>query len=369
MKDPWRRWFDFLFVCDEFAQMTSVCLPGIIENSVNDHEKLMEMSWNFIIWFRWPDGPGDNGHLDQHSEGCSRQRAVAILYSIVLYRILCPRWTLLPWTAGSTSWRVFPTVCCGHTVLYCTVLYPVPQVDPATMDSWINILKGVPDSVLWPYCTLLYCIVSCAQVDPATMDSWINILKGVPDSVLWPYCIVLYCIVSCAPGGPCYHGHLDQHPEGCSRQCAVVILYCIVSYPVPRWTRLPWTAGSTSWRVFQTACCGHTVLYCIVSCAQVDPATMDSWINILKGVPDSVLWLLRFPAAGEANILLYAQKQGIADNRIVFSAVAPKVGVGSSHKGLCKIKKSKSEITLKVGGSRTPWGENKFENCSKIFLY
>ena len=76
-----------------------------------------------------------------------------------------------------------------------------------------------------------------------------------------------------------------------------------------------------------------------ISVPQVDPATMDSWINILKGVPDSVLWLLRFPAAGEANILLYAQKQGIADNRIVFSAVAPKVGVGSSHKGLCKIKK------------------------------
>lgn len=60
---------------------------------------------------------------------------------------------------------------------------------------------------------------------------------------------------------------------------------------------------------------------------KVDPATMDSWINILKAVPNSVLWLLRFPAAGEANMLNYATKQGIAEDRIVFSAVAPKVGV------------------------------------------
>ena len=183
-------------------------------------KKRMVMSWHFIIRFlcprltllRWtagstswrvfqtvccghtvlycfvscaPGRPCYHGQLDQHSEGCSRQCAVAILYCIVLYCILCPRLTLLPWTAGSTFWRVFQTVCCGHTVLYCTVLYPVPQVDPATMDSWINILKGVPDSVLWPYC------------------------------------IVLYCIVSCAPGWPCYHGQLDQHPEGCSRQRAV----------------------------------------------------------------------------------------------------------------------------------------------------
>ena len=71
--------------------------------------------------------------------------------------------------------------------------------------------------------------------------------------------------------------------------------------------------------------------YYNLSVLQVDPATMDSWINILKGVPDSVLWLLRFPAAGEANILLYAQKQGIAEDRIVFSAVAPKVGWAGIH--------------------------------------
>lgn len=54
---------------------------------------------------------------------------------------------------------------------------------------------------------------------------------------------------------------------------------------------------------------------------------MDSWISILKAVPNSVLWLLRFPAAGEANMLDYAVKQGVAENRIIFSAVAPKVSV------------------------------------------
>ncbi|KAK2186976.1 hypothetical protein NP493_183g04027 [Ridgeia piscesae] len=67
------------------------------------------------------------------------------------------------------------------------------------------------------------------------------------------------------------------------------------------------------------------VVYCDFNqLYKVDPATMDSWINILKAVPNSVLWLLRFPAAGEANMLNYAAKQGITENRIVFSAVAPK---------------------------------------------
>ena len=50
------------------------------------------------------------------------------------------------------------------------------------------------------------------------------------------------------------------------------------------------------------------------------------WLNILKAVPNSVLWLLRFPAVGEPNIHQMAVSKGIAPERIIFSPVAPKVG-------------------------------------------
>lgn len=35
---------------------------------------------------------------------------------------------------------------------------------------------------------------------------------------------------------------------------------------------------------------------------KIDPQTLQSWVVILKNVPKSVLWLLRFPAVGEQNI-------------------------------------------------------------------
>ncbi|XP_050090150.1 UDP-N-acetylglucosamine--peptide N-acetylglucosaminyltransferase 110 kDa subunit isoform X1 [Anopheles aquasalis] len=57
---------------------------------------------------------------------------------------------------------------------------------------------------------------------------------------------------------------------------------------------------------------------------KIDPLTLQSWIYILKHVPNSVLWLLRFPAVGEANIQATAQQMGIAAGRIIFSNVAAK---------------------------------------------
>lgn len=43
---------------------------------------------------------------------------------------------------------------------------------------------------------------------------------------------------------------------------------------------------------------------------KLDPKVLVMWVNILKLVPNSVLWLLSFPAAGEPNILRYAQSLG-----------------------------------------------------------
>jgi protein O-GlcNAc transferase len=70
----------------------------------------------------------------------------------------------------------------------------------------------------------------------------------------------------------------------------------------------------------------NAVVYCNFNqLYKIDPDTFEMWAHILKAVPDSVLWLLRFPAVGEANILQYAVKFGISTDRIIFSAVAPKV--------------------------------------------
>ncbi len=55
-----------------------------------------------------------------------------------------------------------------------------------------------------------------------------------------------------------------------------------------------------------------------------DPDTFQTWCNILQRVPDSVLWLLRFPPYGEPRIRKEAQLRGIAANRIIFTDIAQK---------------------------------------------
>jgi protein O-GlcNAc transferase len=54
---------------------------------------------------------------------------------------------------------------------------------------------------------------------------------------------------------------------------------------------------------------------------KIDPEIFDVWMYMLKRVPNSVLWLLRFPAVGEENIMNEARKRGVRDNQIVFSDI------------------------------------------------
>ncbi|XP_014860104.1 PREDICTED: UDP-N-acetylglucosamine--peptide N-acetylglucosaminyltransferase 110 kDa subunit isoform X1 [Poecilia mexicana] len=68
-----------------------------------------------------------------------------------------------------------------------------------------------------------------------------------------------------------------------------------------------------------------SIVYCNFNqLYKIDPPTLQMWANILKRVPNSVLWLLRFPAVGEPNIQQYAQNMGLPASRIIFSPVAPK---------------------------------------------
>jgi len=66
----------------------------------------------------------------------------------------------------------------------------------------------------------------------------------------------------------------------------------------------------------------------IFSCSnqlyKYDPDTFNTWCNILKRVPNSVLWLLRFPHFGEPKIRAEAAARGVDQSRIIFTDVAAK---------------------------------------------
>ncbi|KAF2861680.1 glycosyltransferase family 41 protein [Piedraia hortae CBS 480.64] len=59
---------------------------------------------------------------------------------------------------------------------------------------------------------------------------------------------------------------------------------------------------------------------------KIEPTTFRTWLRILSQVPNSILWLLRFPDLGEANLLATAERWANASvaSRIIFTDVAPK---------------------------------------------
>ncbi|KAH6669093.1 tetratricopeptide [Plectosphaerella plurivora] len=59
---------------------------------------------------------------------------------------------------------------------------------------------------------------------------------------------------------------------------------------------------------------------------KIEPSTFRMWLRILSHVPQAILWLLRFPEAGEANLRRTAKAWAGAEvaSRIVFTDVAPK---------------------------------------------
>ncbi|KAK5112214.1 hypothetical protein LTR62_004375 [Meristemomyces frigidus] len=59
---------------------------------------------------------------------------------------------------------------------------------------------------------------------------------------------------------------------------------------------------------------------------QIDPTTFRTWLRILAHVPNSILWLLRFPDLGESHLLSTAKLWGGPEvaQRVIFTDVAPK---------------------------------------------
>ncbi|XP_051116710.1 probable UDP-N-acetylglucosamine--peptide N-acetylglucosaminyltransferase SEC [Andrographis paniculata] len=66
------------------------------------------------------------------------------------------------------------------------------------------------------------------------------------------------------------------------------------------------------------------IFACFNQLYKMDPEVFTTWCNILKRVPNSALWLLRFPAAGEMRLRGYAAAQGVQSDQIIFTDVAMK---------------------------------------------
>lgn len=65
------------------------------------------------------------------------------------------------------------------------------------------------------------------------------------------------------------------------------------------------------------------VLACFNNPAKIQPETFACWMQILRQVPDAVLWLLATHAGVERNLRAYAAEAGVEPSRLVF---APKTG-------------------------------------------
>ncbi|PKI61153.1 hypothetical protein CRG98_018473 [Punica granatum] len=66
------------------------------------------------------------------------------------------------------------------------------------------------------------------------------------------------------------------------------------------------------------------IFACFNQLYKMDPDIFNTWCNILKRVPNSAIWLLRFPAAGEMRLRAYASLKGVQPDQIIFTDVAMK---------------------------------------------
>ncbi|XP_031476152.1 probable UDP-N-acetylglucosamine--peptide N-acetylglucosaminyltransferase SEC [Nymphaea colorata] len=66
------------------------------------------------------------------------------------------------------------------------------------------------------------------------------------------------------------------------------------------------------------------IFACFNQLYKIDPDIFNTWCNILRRVPNSALWLLRFPAAGEMRLRAYAAARGVRPDQIIFTDVAVK---------------------------------------------
>ena len=57
---------------------------------------------------------------------------------------------------------------------------------------------------------------------------------------------------------------------------------------------------------------------------KLDPMTFKVWMDILKTVTDSVLWILEYPVDALKNLRKEAIANGVDPNRIIMTPKVPK---------------------------------------------
>ncbi|KIW32418.1 uncharacterized protein PV07_03967 [Cladophialophora immunda] len=108
---------------------------------------------------------------------------------------------------------------------------------------------------------------------------------------------------------------------------------------------------------------------------KIDPATFDMYLQILRAVPNAILWLLRFPDLGEQNLKRYAEKwagKQVAE-RIVFTDVAAK-GTHITRASVVDLFLDTPECnahttaadTVWSGTPIVTWGKWKYKMCSRM---
>lgn len=108
---------------------------------------------------------------------------------------------------------------------------------------------------------------------------------------------------------------------------------------------------------------------------KIDPATFDMYLQILKAVPNAILWLLRFPDLGEQNLRRYANEwagKQVAE-RIMFTDVAAK-GTHITRASVVDLFLDTPECNAHttaadVVWSGTPivtWGKWEYKMCSRM---
>jgi predicted O-linked N-acetylglucosamine transferase (SPINDLY family) len=65
------------------------------------------------------------------------------------------------------------------------------------------------------------------------------------------------------------------------------------------------------------------VLCCFNNCYKITPPVFDSWMQILKGAANSVLWLFEENAIAPNNLKREAAARGIDPQRLIFAARMP----------------------------------------------
>lgn len=108
---------------------------------------------------------------------------------------------------------------------------------------------------------------------------------------------------------------------------------------------------------------------------KIDPTTFRSWLRILAGVPNAVLWLLRFPELGEVNLRKTAVSWAGEDvaSRIIFTDVAPK-HLHISRARVCDLFLDTPECNAHTTAADILWSSTplltlpryEFKMCSRI---